>query len=395
MRRRELGTALFFLSLCPESEALIKSISLPFTRFRGNAKCLGAGKFLVFPEEKSASITGVTAGGDTAALQLGRFEPVASSSSYGPHVKVKGSALNLTGVLYLLSGSAWAIALFPLMVLAYLYSMAFDRHRRRFADWVVHLWCKVAVGTLGFRPKVFNPENLPAAEEAVMYVPNHCSFADILALSGFLPRPFKYVSKVEILRIPLIGWAMVMAKHVAIRRRDRTSEIKTFKDAVASLKAGNSLVTFAEGTRSRDGRLRAFKRGPFKMARKGGVRIVPVTLVNTHRMMPTDCLMPLLVPKDVEIHVHPPIDTAGRGEDELLELTRAAVVSALPPDQTPARKQPSRGAGVVDAAAAAAGIARAEADAGAVAAAESALGVVEAAVLPPVMMIAAEDAAAA
>ena len=78
-------------------------------------------------------------------------------------------------------------------------------------------------------------ENLPPPEETVMYVPNHSSFLDIFALSGYLPRRFKYISKIEILRIPLIGWAMRFARHIAIRRTDRASQLATFKEAVTCL----------------------------------------------------------------------------------------------------------------------------------------------------------------
>ena len=91
------------------------------------------------------------------------------------------------------------------------------------------------------------------------------------------------MSKIEILDIPLIGWAMRWAGHIAIRRGDRRSQLETFKDTVASLKAGNAVVTFAEGTRSTDGRLANFKAGPFKMAINAGVDIVPVSLVNIWR----------------------------------------------------------------------------------------------------------------
>jgi 1-acyl-sn-glycerol-3-phosphate acyltransferase len=68
---------------------------------------------------------------------------------------------------------------------------------------------------------------LRTADAQVMYIPNHCSYFDILTLSGFLPRPFKYISKIEVLRIPMIGWAMRMAHHIAIRRNDRKSQVHT------------------------------------------------------------------------------------------------------------------------------------------------------------------------
>merc|ERR1719399_1645091 len=99
----------------------------------------------------------------------------------------------------------------------------------------------------GAKITVENAHLLPPADEAVMYTPNHCSFLDIFSLSGYLPRRFKYVSKIEILRIPLVGWAMQFAKHIAIRRTDRASQLATFKEAVACLQSGSSLVTFPEG----------------------------------------------------------------------------------------------------------------------------------------------------
>ena len=75
-------------------------------------------------------------------------------------------------------------------------------------------------------PKVYGVENLPKDGETVMYVPNHTSFMDILVLSGFVPRPFKYLSKSEIMDIPVIGWAMNLAKHVFLKRDDLKSTME-------------------------------------------------------------------------------------------------------------------------------------------------------------------------
>jgi 1-acyl-sn-glycerol-3-phosphate acyltransferase len=71
-----------------------------------------------------------------------------------------------------------------------------DAKRRKLLDWVVHWWAKLAMTSCLFFPKVVGVENLPPANETVMYVPNHTSFMDILVLSGFVPRPFKYLSKI-------------------------------------------------------------------------------------------------------------------------------------------------------------------------------------------------------
>jgi len=174
----------------------------------------------------------------------------------------------------------------------------------------------------------------------VVYVPNHCSYLDILTLSGFMPRPFKYISKIEILRIPLIGWAMSFAGHIALRRSDRRSQLESYKKSVESLKNGNSLAAFAEGTRSMDGRLQSFKRGPFKMAIDAGVDVVPVALRDLHRWHPATALMPLGRPRDVELKILPRVSTLGKTPEQILDECHDAVNRALPEHQrAPARKE--------------------------------------------------------
>jgi 1-acyl-sn-glycerol-3-phosphate acyltransferase len=74
--------------------------------------------------------------------------------------------------------------------------------------------------------KVHGLENLPPIDEPVVYVPNHTSFLDILVLSAFIPRPFKYLSKAEILKTPLVGWGMQLAKHVFLKRNDMRSTLE-------------------------------------------------------------------------------------------------------------------------------------------------------------------------
>uniref|UniRef100_A0A7S0W2L7 Phospholipid/glycerol acyltransferase domain-containing protein n=1 Tax=Hemiselmis tepida TaxID=464990 RepID=A0A7S0W2L7_9CRYP len=184
-------------------------------------------------------------------------------------LKVAGKdASPIIGLFFVVACFGWAAVLYPAIGLCYAFGKAFDQKRRRAVDWIVHWWAKLTCLTILYKPKVIGTENLPPQDEAVMYIPNHCSYLDIFTLSGFLPRAFKYVSKIEILRIPLIGWAMQAAGHIAIRRMDKRSQLQTFKDTVECLANGNSIVTFAEGTRSASGRLMSFKKGPIKMAIK-------------------------------------------------------------------------------------------------------------------------------
>jgi len=250
-------------------------------------------------------------------------------------VDVKGKTLTPLGLWFGIMSFAWAFVMYPPLLLATAISLIFDKQRRRPIDFVVRIWAKFAMLTCGYWPRVVGAENLPAlnGNTGFMVVPNHCAFLDILTLSGFLPRPLKYVSKVEILDIPLIGWAMQWAGHIAIRRGNRRSQLQTFKDTVTSLQDGNAVVTFAEGTRSNDGRLKTFKKGPFTMATKAGVDVVPISLVNIWKWYPTSALAPLGRPRDVEIRIHPPVSTVGLTDDQVREKVFAAVNGGLPSDQ--------------------------------------------------------------
>merc|ERR1719310_1273144 len=221
------------------------------------------------------------------------------------------------------------------VLLCYLWSQLFDKKRRRGVDWVITFWAWFSMRVCGYRPEVVGLENLPKNGENCLYVPNHTSFLDILTLTGFVPRPMKYVSKASILKIPLIGWPMKLAGHIALKTDSRRSQLETFKDTVASLASGNSVITFPEGGRSQTGKLIPFKRGPFKMALQAKVPIVPVTIGGLARWYPKGTLLPVDVPKDVVITIHPVVDAVGSGlsEDELARQVYATVNSALPPYQ--------------------------------------------------------------
>eukprot|EP00607_Mallomonas_marina_P010571 CAMPEP_0182422382 /NCGR_PEP_ID=MMETSP1167-20130531/8049_1 /TAXON_ID=2988 /ORGANISM="Mallomonas Sp, Strain CCMP3275" /LENGTH=288 /DNA_ID=CAMNT_0024600395 /DNA_START=195 /DNA_END=1061 /DNA_ORIENTATION=+ len=252
----------------------------------------------------------------------------------GPHLNIKGKVINIWGVLYAISALSTAFITLPFMLILSLACDLFgDSKRRRILDWAIHMWANVAMSLVFFRPKLIGAENLPKNGETVIYVPNHTSVMDILALSGFVPRPFKYLSKAEILKVPIIARAMILAKHVFIRREDVLDAFGTSEKCVRLLRDGNSMVLFAEGTRSPDGKLRKFKKGAFQMAKAAGVRVVPVTIANLHRWMPTSAFLPLGPARGVEIHIHPAIDSKNMTTKDLKNKCFEAVNSGLQPYQ--------------------------------------------------------------
>jgi 1-acyl-sn-glycerol-3-phosphate acyltransferase len=247
-------------------------------------------------------------------------ERMAQPVDPGPYtLYIKDMALNIWGVLYGLSIFITATLIFPFIIIITIMSDLFgNKSQRRVLDWAIHLWANTAMGFLLTRVELIGAENLPKHNETVVYVPNHTSFMDIMIMSGFIPRPFKYLSKAEIFNIPIIGQAMLMAKHVFIKRDSVESIFKVTEETVQHLIDGNSMVVFAEGSRSRDGKLKAFKKGAFQMAKRAGAKIIPVSIGNIHRFMPSSAILPLAPIRHVYVKIHNPI--------EMDENTKVSVV---------------------------------------------------------------------
>jgi 1-acyl-sn-glycerol-3-phosphate acyltransferase len=123
-------------------------------------------------------------------------------------------------------------------------------------------------------------------QKAYIFIPNHLSFFDIFSLLTYLPVDFKFILKKELMRIPVLGWAMKRAGYISIDRSSPSKARRTLMRAVERIKGGTSLVMFAEGTRGYNGRLQPLKRGAFQLAMASGVPVVPVAIKGTREIMP-------------------------------------------------------------------------------------------------------------
>ncbi|GMH86602.1 hypothetical protein TL16_g10600, partial [Triparma laevis f. inornata] len=167
-----------------------------------------------------------------------------------------------------------------------------------------------------------------------MYVANHCSWMDIpfIAMSIGIRKNYKIIAKSELLKVPILGEAISVGENITVDRGSRKSQVKTYKEGLGWLREGVSLCTFPEGTRSRDGRLQAFKRGAFKMAEKTGAVIVPISISYCHILNPVDWVFPIRPARGipVRVHVHDPIETVGKTEDDIVEVVQRTLCEALP-----------------------------------------------------------------
>jgi 1-acyl-sn-glycerol-3-phosphate acyltransferase len=228
--------------------------------------------------------------------------------------------------------AAWtftlAIPLFVVMVLMSPLVLLTDKSRRLAQHFVNNLWACASTMPF-FRVSVEGLENLPANNSPAVYVANHASFMDIFSLFHLM-RSFKFVSKTSNFLIPIVGWSMFLTGHVSINRVDRRSQLKCLGQCVDLLNAGASCLFFPEGTRSKDGKMHAFKKGAFSVASKAGVPVVPVSLLGTAGVMPNGREGEMYGGK-IRIVVHPPIQPS-KDAGQMADEARKAVASSLPAD---------------------------------------------------------------
>ena len=193
---------------------------------------------------------------------------------------------------------------------------------------------RAGVRAAGITVDVAGVENVPAGV-ACIFLPNHVSNLDPPVIFPVLPGQSSVLLKKELMRIPLLGTAMRLGKFVPVERGNvREAAQRSVADAAAALRSGLHILIFAEGTRSKDGRLAAFKRGPFFLAKETGAPIVPLVITGTEKMMRKHSAA--IYPGVAKVEFLPAIypgDFATR--EELAVAVRAAMVAALPVEMRP------------------------------------------------------------
>jgi 1-acyl-sn-glycerol-3-phosphate acyltransferase len=171
-------------------------------------------------------------------------------------------------------------------------------------------------------------ENLNGSGPYVI-VANHQSLADIVVLYG-LPLYFKWVSKPSIFWVPFLGWLMRLGDQISLCQGDLKSTRRMMVKCLAALRQGTSIIMFPEGTRSRDGRLQAFRDGPFRIAQMANVMLVPVVIDGTREVLPKGSIN-LNFCCHMRATVLPPVDPRCFGNDvsELRTYVRAEIGAVL------------------------------------------------------------------
>jgi 1-acyl-sn-glycerol-3-phosphate acyltransferase len=181
-------------------------------------------------------------------------------------------------------------------------SSLFDR-RGYFAHGCARAWSWLILKTTGVRVRV-DGMNRIAPGTTYVFVSNHQSIYDIPVIFASLPYQLRIIAKASLARFPVLGWHLRRGGHLFVDRRrpDRAGILNRWRALVSD---GLSLIIFAEGTRSWDGRVARFKAGSFLLAIEAGLPIVPLAVIGTRQVMPKGRLR--TEPADVCLVIHDPI----------------------------------------------------------------------------------------
>ncbi len=185
----------------------------------------------------------------------------------------------------------------------------------------------VGVRLVGVKVEVVGLEKLDW-RRTYIFMCNHVSNLDPPVVIPVMPRRTSVLVKKELFRIPILGWGMRLTSLVPVDRSNREAAIGSLRSAAEVLRAGINMTIWPEGTRSRDGRLLPFKKGPFHLSMESGVPIVPVSVVGTHEIWPKGEFA--IHPGTATVVFHEPIEPAGfSSQEELIDAVRERIRSGL------------------------------------------------------------------
>ncbi|MEP6786984.1 MAG: lysophospholipid acyltransferase family protein [Acidobacteriota bacterium] len=196
------------------------------------------------------------------------------------------------------------------------------------AQWGAKTWLTAC----GARVNVTGTENIDP-QRSYVFASNHRSYLDTATLFFYAGQKMGLVAKKELLKVPVLGQGMGFVNIIAIDRSNPERALRSMTKAREVMADGYSFGVFVEGTRAMPGELLPFKKGAFHLALQTGAAIVPVAIKNTDWMMGKRT--GVAYAGEIEMVLLPPIEIAGLGADDVMELlreTRAAIAKELRTD---------------------------------------------------------------
>lgn len=202
-------------------------------------------------------------------------------------------------------------------------------------------WTRVVSKCMGLTFSLQGAEKV-VPNTSYIVTPNHQGNADILALYGILPLPFRWVVKKSLIKIPFFGWALHATGAISIDRSDRESSIRKLQEGTNKLVGGWSLLIYPEGTRGTDPHLQPFKKGAFMMAVQTGIPLLPVVCNGAYHVLPKKTIT-FKAGGHITVAIGNPIETRGLTPEDvpaLMERTRIEMLKLLDSNYDPYAGRP-------------------------------------------------------
>lgn len=187
------------------------------------------------------------------------------------------------------------------------------------------IWSRaVLLSARGLKVEISGLENLDRSQSYI-FLSNHQSAFDIPVLITAIPFNTRFIAKKELSKVPVWGWVVSNMGHVMIDRRNITKAKESIREATDIIKRRKlSIIAFPEGTRTRDGLVRPFKKGVFFIALHTGLPIVPVSIRGAYEIYPHHTRWSYQ-PGTIRVKFHPPVDPepySADSKDELISKVR-------------------------------------------------------------------------
>lgn len=182
---------------------------------------------------------------------------------------------------------------------------------------VGNIWARMLLAVANTKVEIIGAENVLIGKPQI-FMANHQSDFDVLIVLAHLPGQFRWIVKKELFQIPIFGRAMQSAGYIEIDREDREKAMLSIDKAAMKIREGKSVMSFPEGTRSKDGKIKPFKHGMFYLAIKSGVPIVPISIIGAGEIMPKRSLH--IRPGRITLVIDKPIDVSGYSLENRYEL---------------------------------------------------------------------------
>lgn len=198
--------------------------------------------------------------------------------------------------------------------------------------WPGVVWARI-ICALALCPITVEGQENVDRKKPYIFVANHQGAFDIFLLFGYLGQDFRFMLRKGLRNIIFVGAACERAGHVYVDNHGSSGMMHTIRQAMATLKAGHSIIIFPEGTRSNDGHLGTFKKGAFTLAAMLKVPVVPVTLDGPYQVLQKGSKV--MHPHRMKLTIHKPLDPVSRqegtdaGVDRLLHQSQQVIAESL------------------------------------------------------------------